>query len=296
MKAVYYSAVARSKLAARSGALATLRRSLDRVPLLGSALHAVTRSATKLLLPNGLAWVQVESGLAQGLWLLLDLDVEGGYWIGAYEAPVQEYLKRFCPAGSVFYDVGTSLGFFSLAVGRRLGPGGKVFGFEPETENVRRFRQIIVRNNLEDRVTVVESAAWSHTAAAIRFRNGGRQRTYGGVEADGARPVLAEGDIRLVKAVSLDDFVGRGHPAPNVIKIDVEGGECEVLKGARQIFSRSRPVLICEVHQQESVDWIVNWLPEMEYVAQWHVPGEQFPRLLFAEAVTPAPSPVASRA
>jgi FkbM family methyltransferase len=295
MKALYYSAVARTKLAARSRPFATLRSSLGRVPLLGSALLAAKRSAAKFFLPKALTWVQVETGLAQGLWLLLNLDVEGGYWIGTYEASVQDFLKRLCAPGSIFYDVGTSLGFFSLAAANRVGPEGKVFGFEPEPENSRRFRQMIVRNSLQDRVTVVDAAVWSHSSAEIAFEHGGRQRTYGGVVADGVRPVLAEGEKRLVRAVSLDDFVAQGHPAPNVIKIDVEGGECEVLKGARHIFSEANPTLICEVHHQEAGNWIADWLAEMEYFAEWHVPDELFPRLLFGEPTRPVSKPAAIR-
>jgi FkbM family methyltransferase len=95
------------------------------------------------------------------------------------------------------------------------------------------------RNNFQDCLTVVEAAAWSQSTPEIPFRHGGRQRTYGGVLADGVTPVLAEVEIRFVKAVSLDDFVGQGYPAPNVIKVDVEGGECEVLKGTQRIFSGS---------------------------------------------------------
>jgi FkbM family methyltransferase len=284
MKAVYYSAIARSKLAAQRGSLARLRRSLTAVPLVGGALLAAKRCA-KLLLPGGLRWVQVESGLAQGLWLLLDLDVEGGYWIGTYEERVQNLLRRLCGPGSVFYDVGTSLGFFSLAVARQVGEKGRIFGFEPEAENTRRFRQMAIRNRLQERVTVVDAAAWSHTLAGVRFQSGGRQRTYGGVAADGVRPVLAEGGIRLVRSVSLDDFVAQGHPAPHVIKIDVEGGECEVLKGARQIFSQARPALICEVHHQQAVGWIADWLTEVDYAGEWYTPEESFPRLLFAHSL-----------
>ena len=286
MKSLYYSVVARSKLAARSGPTASLRRLISRVPVLGSVLLAAKRSAAKFLLPGDLTWVQVESGLAKGLWLLLDLDVEGGYWIGSYEAKVQEILMRLCGLGSCFYDVGTSLGFFSLAVGSRVGPGGCVFGFEPEPENARRLRQMAARNKLEERVTIVEEAVWSATVTEIPFQRGGRQNTYGGVVADGVTPILAKGEIRSVKAVSLDDFVADGHPAPNIIKIDVEGGECEVLKGARQVFLQHRPALVCEVHHEEASQWIATWLAEMNYAAEWHVPPELFPRLVFAQAAS----------
>jgi FkbM family methyltransferase len=284
VKALYYSAVARSKLAVNSRTVLGVRRAIDRLPLLGRAFLAIRRSAARLLLPKRLTWVQVEGGLAQDLWLLLDLDREGGYWIGTYESEVQAFLRRVSISGSVFYDIGASLGFFSLAVAKCVGPGGKVFGFEPESENTRRFREMIVRNKLDDRVTIVEAAAWAGSSAGIGFVRGGRQNTYGGVAADGVRPVLAEGETRSVEAVSLDDFVAQGHLGPNVIKIDVEGGECEVLKGARQIFSQDRPALVCEVHHQGAANWIAGWLAEMDYVAEWRVPDELFPRILLAQA------------
>jgi FkbM family methyltransferase len=226
----------------------------------------------------------VESGVAQGLWLLLDLDIEGGYWIGTYEERVQNLLRRLCGPGSVFYDVGTSLGFFSLAVARHVGEKGRVFGFEPEPENTRRFRQMVIRNRLQERATVVDAAAWSRSLDEVRFQSGGRQRTYGGVAAEGVGPVLADGEIRLVRSVSLDDFVAQGHPAPDVIKIDVEGGECEVLKGARHIFSQARPALICEVHHQQAAGWIADWLSEVDYAGEWYIPEESFPRLLLAQS------------
>lgn len=248
---------------------------------------AAKRSAARILLPSEFTWVQVESGLAQGLWLLLDLDIEGGYWIGSYEPKVQYYLERCCAPGSVFYDIGTSLGFFSLAVARRVGPQGKVFGFEPEPDNARRFSQMIVRNSFQDRVTVIDAAAWSCSSNEICFQRGGVQSTYGGVLADGQRPVLAQGGTRLVRSVSLDDFVAEGHPAPGVIKIDVEGGESEVLKGARHIFAWAKPTLICEVHHRDAAHWITKWLAEVKYIVEWHIPEEQFPRLLFAEAAHP---------
>lgn len=208
---------------------------------------------------------------------------------------MQDLLRRLCIPRSVFYDVGTSLGFFSVAVGSHVGPEGHVFGFEPEPWNTHRFSQMILRNHLEDRVTVVAAAAWSRTRPEISFQRGGRQRTYGGVLADGITPVLVHGEIRLVRAVSLDDFVTEGHPAPDVIKIDVEGGECEVLKGARQVFLRHKPALICEVHHQEASNCIASWLAEMRYVAEWRVPDELYPRLLFAQATGSAPPQVAAQ-
>jgi FkbM family methyltransferase len=146
-----------------------------------------------------------------------------------------------------------------------------------------------VRNNLQARIAIVEAAVWSRTAReGLPFRRGGRQSSYGGVSSDDVAPVLAEGEMRRVAGVSLDDFLRQGNPAPDVLKVDVEGGECEVLKGGDELFSRVRPALICEVHRAEAARWIVCWLSTKEYVAQWQVPEELYPRLLFAQPAEPS--------
>lgn len=190
-----------------------------------------------------------------------------------------------CAPGSVFFDIGASLGFFSLAVANAIGPRGKVIAFEPEPGNCARLKEMALRNNLQARIVIVETAVWSRRAqAGVPFRRGGRQATYGGVVSDGVTPVLAEGEMLRVAAVSLDDFLRQGNPAPDVLKVDVEGGECEVLKGGEGLFSRVRPAFICEVHRAEAARWIACWLSAKEYVTRWQVPEELYPRLLFAQA------------
>ncbi len=61
-------------------------------------------------------------------------------------------------------------------------------------------------------------------------------RSQGGVEADGNRPVLGSGKVINVPAITLDDFVAAGEPPPQLLKIDVEGGEYEVLLGANTLL------------------------------------------------------------
>jgi hypothetical protein len=89
-------------------------------------------------------------------------------------------------------------------------------------------------------------------------------------------------DVINVPVVSLDDFIGAGVPLPQLVKIDVEGGEYEVLRGGKKLFGRQRPLVIAEVHHQQAAEQIASWLSECQYYAQWNIPKEQFPRHLFA--------------
>ncbi len=58
-------------------------------------------------------------------------------------------------------------------------------------------------------------------------------RSQGGMEIDEYRPILGSGDLINVPVISLDDFVASGSRVPDLIRIDVEGGEMECFAEAR---------------------------------------------------------------
>lgn len=161
--------------------------------------------------------------------------------------------------------------------------------FDGNPDNIVRLRENRLRNNMDDRLQVIHAAAWSYTApGGIAFRCG---KAYGGVEADGVRPVLASGELINVPAITLDDFITAGGPAPNLVKIDAEGGEYEVLRGGVRLFATQRPLLIAEIHGHQPAEQISEWLAEYRYSAEWKIPREEFPRHVFAwpgERVTPS--------
>jgi FkbM family methyltransferase len=273
----YYTSLARVKLALRSDSLTGVRGFLRKFP--------PARWAARVLIPaRSKVWVKVESGLAEGLHLRLNPMLEGNYWLGHHEPELQKGLRELCTAGCVAYDVGAYLGFFSLAIARAIGPAGKVFAFEPDHENCVRIKEHAARNNLLGRIRVVEAAVWSHSCQSLPFKSGGIRKSHGGVAADGVVPILAGGDCVPVPCISLDAFTQQNHPLPDIVKIDVEGGECEVLKGAAELFSRCRPVLFCEVHDEQSSQWIAEWLAARGYTGQWYVPTDLFPRLLIGQS------------
>jgi FkbM family methyltransferase len=164
-----------------------------------------------------------------------------------------------------------------------VGDLGLVVAFDGDPENIARLQEHCVRNGLENRLRVVHAVVWSRTAVeGIEFRRGATARSQGGVEADGNCPVLGSGEVINVPAVRLDDFIGAAVPAPQLVKIDVEGGEYEVLRGGEKLFAKQRPLIIIEVHHQQAAEQITSWLSEYRYCAQWKIPKEQFPRHLFA--------------
>jgi FkbM family methyltransferase len=227
-------------------------------------------------------WVQVQAGFAQGMWMHLRIPEEAGFWRGEHEPELQKTLLSMVHPGDVVYDVGAHLGSIALGTARLVGATGKVVAFDGDPENIARLQENSARNDLQANLQVVHAAVWSHSLQqGISFRRG-RAGTTGGVEADGQRPVLGDGEVIHVPAITLDDFVARGGPAPQLIKIDAEGGECEVLLGAANLFASPRPRLIVEVHHQQADERIRAWLDEFRYAAEWRIPAENFPRSLIA--------------
>jgi FkbM family methyltransferase len=234
-------------------------------------------------LPHADVWVQVQAGLSRGIWMQLRLPEEMRHWRGEHETQVQDAICAVVRAGAVVYDIGSHVGTIALGTARLVGPLGRVVAFEGDPDNAATLRKNSLRNHLEGCLEVVDRAAWSYTAShGIPFRRGGTRRSQGGVEVNGQRPVVGTGEVIMVPAVTLDDFLAAGGPSPQLIKIDVEGGEYEVLHGGTNLFQNQRPLIIAEVHHDQAAKKIDTWLEQYRYCAQWNIPKENFPRCLFA--------------
>jgi FkbM family methyltransferase len=179
------------------------------------------------------AAVPVLSGINRGRRWVVGASTHG-CWLGTYEADHQRQLQRLVARGAVAYDIGANVGFYTLALCRLVGPGGRVFSFEPNPANAALLRRHLAINRVAN-VEVVQAAAWE-TSGTVRFD---------GAEATGH--VDLERGIE-VSALALDDFVARGHPVPSFVKMDVEGGEMRALSGATGILRERRTNWLVSTH------------------------------------------------
>jgi FkbM family methyltransferase len=256
---------------------------LRRLPLIGRELNQFKRWIERRSSSNPQVWVRIQSGLSTGMWMHLHFPREALIWRGKHEPEVQNAIQAAIRYGDVVYDVGAHVGTMALGAALLVGELGLVVAFDGDPENIARLQEHRARNGLESRLRVVHAAVWSRTAVdGIGFRRGATAKSQGGVQADGKRPVLGSGEVINVRAVRLDDIVDAGVPPPQLVKIDVEGGEYEVLCGGQRLFVKQRPRVIAEIHHQQAAEQITRWLSEYRYFAQWNIPKEQFPRHLFA--------------
>lgn len=220
-----------------------VKRGLYRVPWLARLI----RRGLNRALPEGLTPVRVAAGGLVGMQLLLDLQREKDYWLGTYEPELQLAIADWVRPGMVVYDVGANVGYVTLLLARAASPGGRVFAFEALPENLERLSANLDLNPLAARVTVVPGAVVDRPGAA-RFLIG-PSGGMGKAEGSAGREVAIYERAITVPGYALDDFVyAAGNPAPQVIKMDIEGGEVLALPGMKRLLAEARPTLLVELH------------------------------------------------
>jgi len=218
---------------------------IRRVPVLGQCASWVS---ARLVPRDTLTWMQVSRGPAQGLWLRLNPRTGREYFRGEVEPEVQNVFQQFLRPGMTIYDIGGNIGFFSLLAARLAGESGKVISFEADPEIAARLREHVARNEFPN-ISVQEIAVWSESRGLLFARADAAtspDRGLGHVDLSATGSSSAE-----VPGISLDDFV-LGSPAPDFVKCDVEGAEVEVFRGARKLLAEKRPVILCEMHNEEN--------------------------------------------
>jgi FkbM family methyltransferase len=216
---------------------------------LGPASGWIRRFLTAIA-PVGLTEVKISSGRMQGLRMVLDMQSEKDYWLGTYEIDLQAVLGEMIQTGWIAYDVGANIGFFSLLLATLVGENGRVFAFESLPGNVNRLKGNLAVNDLSSQVTVVQAAVIDHTGP-VKFLLG-PSGAMGKVLGSAGR-VDIHAQVIEVTGISLDDFVyHQENPAPNVIKMDIEGGEVLALEGMIRLLVEARPLLFLELHGEEA--------------------------------------------
>jgi FkbM family methyltransferase len=205
-----------------------------------SRASRLLRPIVNRLAPEGPTWVDVRSGPAQGIHLLIDARAEKFLWTGLHEPAVQRALTELLRPGMTFWDVGAHVGFFTVLGSRLVGAEGIVHAFEPVEENRRRLAAAVERNGCGN-VTIHAVALSSAPGEAVLHAH----------ESSAMWSLAGEGEGVGVHTETLDSL---GLPPPNVVKIDAEGVELEVLRGGGRLLSEARPALLVEFTTEALVE------------------------------------------
>ena len=153
----------------------------------------------------------------------------------------EEIIERFTPKeGDIVIDVGPAFGLYTILASRSIGSRGQVFAIEPQPEIFKMLNCNIKLNKLLN-VTTLNYAAYSKEI---------KLKLYNSYSIIQERAGKNNSDFIEVNGNTLDYLMFQNKiKEVNWIKIDVEGAELEVLKGAHNILSKSKDIaLLIEIH------------------------------------------------
>jgi len=159
----------------------------------------------------------------------------------SYE-PELIYLEKFLSPGSTFIDVGANMGIYTLVASRLVGEAGYVIAFEPSAQSFSLLRRNIALNALTNVLALPEALS----------NERGRTKLYHGPDPvcnSLGRDFSWDGDSEDVATETLDNLLRRTSlRRVDAIKIDVEGAEELVLRGALNTLTRMRPAIVFEIN------------------------------------------------
>lgn len=159
----------------------------------------------------------------------------------AWNRDEYEAFRADITSGSVVLDLGANVGAYSVLFAQWAGHSGRVFAFEPAPEPRRALIEMLRVNGVADRVSVSAHAVSGSPGGASFHANG----------SDGANRLLRDHrpGALAVTTTTVDEFCQRMEIVPAFIKVDVEGAELDVLRGARQTISSTPGLrLYVEMH------------------------------------------------
>jgi len=215
------------------GEVSTIRR------MLGSIEHQVAPTAFSVQLGEEDA-LRCRVGDVELFADAADAAVTPGLRSGAYEPHLTAVFERYCTPGMTVVDVGANLGYYSLLASRLVGPSGRVVALEPNSENCRLLLSSLrmggVTNVRLVPVAADTGAGWAYYSTHVGS-NGGL------IEASD----LLKHPGTVVPTFRLDDLV---EGPVGFLKMDVEGAEGRVVKGATRVIEKDRPIVTTELKDE----------------------------------------------
>ncbi len=201
----------------------------------------------------------------QGEFLTLAADQGVGVilaYYGEYAEREIALIKALTQPGDTLIDVGAHIGTHAVPLARHLGPSGRLIAYEPQPVMAMLLEANLALNDIhwvEVRLAAAGAAPGRLSLPVVDYTKAGQN--FGGVSLVGAQ---GEGAVPVER---LDDLGAR----PAVIKIDVEGMELDVLKGAAGVIEASQPPVYFENYPDPGNDQVLFWLQAEGYSLYWDV-------------------------
>jgi len=183
---------------------------------------------------------------------------------GEFSELETDLFKHYCHSGDVVVEVGSNIGAHTLSLSKMVGENGRVYAYEPQRIVFQTLCANMAINsikNVECYQIAISSKDGSAFIPNIDYTVRGN---FGGIEADKAKTGEKVVMSRLQDILEV--------PRLNFLKIDVEGMEFSVIKGAKKLIEKHQPVIYLENDRPNKSESLIKTIWSMGYKAYWHLP------------------------
>ena len=170
------------------------------------------------------------------------------------------------PNGAIL-DIGANIGMTAVSLARKF-PNAVIHAFEPVPVNCAVFKRIVKHYRLKN--VVLHENALGHETGTMRIVvpeiNKVHMFGLSHVEVNGRYDEWNSGEVYKVRVARLDDITAlQQEKKIAAVKIDVENFEFFVLQGGKQLLLQHKPIIYCELWDNEMLDPVVDLMRSMEY-------------------------------
>jgi FkbM family methyltransferase len=184
---------------------------------------------------------------------------------GEYSEGEVGLFAQICGPGDLVVEAGSNIGAHTVPLAQMVSPGGYVYAFEPQRSVYQILCANVALNSLSN-VRAYQLALASEAGSAyipnVSYEADGN---FGGISLS----KMPNENTVAVHQLILDDLLDL--PRLRLLKVDVEGMEVDVLRGAEQTIQRLRPVIYVENDRPEASESLIRLISDMGYVLHWHV-------------------------
>jgi len=167
------------------------------------------------------------------------------FFCEVHEIDVDWICRRLLKPGDVFVDIGACYGYHALTNARRVGPHGRVYALEPQPDMFAALRENVRRNDLTN--LEMENLALSDQNERLQLH---RFSSLGAGHTSIARLEHPVSGVLPCAAITMDEYIAQKEIGQiTAVKLDVEGAELKILRGALELLRRPKPPMwIIEVN------------------------------------------------
>jgi len=201
-------------------------------------------------------------------WMLYhtaDQYIGRGLWkYGEFSEGEVALFRQLLRVGDLIVEAGANFGAHTVAMAQMVGAQGRIIAFEPQRLVFQAMVANVALNSLANVVPVQAGLGAYHGSINVPVLNPENSHNFGGLNICN-HSTGEEVPVRTIDSLDLNRC--------RLIKVDVEGMECDVLEGARNTIGRLKPVLYVENDRTEHSQRLIALIQSFGYRLWWHLPS-----------------------